>query len=118
MMCGMLTQRFVFFLLADGVILVDPEYLKDRKGRTAHHQHTADCMSTSRSGRVVADLGPEMNEMLDSFDGRSCGRTWCSVLVRLLHHVCALRTRPGPRLMLGSVRQSVLSVVCLRSLRL
>lgn len=36
----MLTQHFAFFLLTDGVILVDPEYLKDRKGRTAHHQNT------------------------------------------------------------------------------
>ena len=27
--------RHCFFLLTDGVILVDPEYLKDRKGRTA-----------------------------------------------------------------------------------
>lgn len=42
----MLTQLFVFFLLTDGVILVDPEYLKDRKGRTAHHQNALVNFST------------------------------------------------------------------------
>lgn len=30
-----LTRHRFFFPLTDGVILVDPEYLKDRKGRTA-----------------------------------------------------------------------------------
>lgn len=30
-----LTRHWFSFLMTDGVILVDPEYLKDRKGRAA-----------------------------------------------------------------------------------